>query len=90
MIVVPASGFVLERTEPDGSRSVVPLQAWEVSDDGELLVLPRSFRSWFVRPQMEGDARSVTTTAARMRNEAVVAPGPFGPVHNPGFVQVAS
>ncbi|MGA7419285.1 MAG: hypothetical protein WBW80_14920 [Acidimicrobiales bacterium] len=89
MNVIPARDFVLERTEADGTK-VVPLPAWEVTDNGELLVLPRSFRSeWLVRPQMEGDARCVTTTAARMRQDVGTAPGPFGPVKSPGYVEEA-
>ncbi len=89
MNVIPAQGFVVERAEADGSRTVLPLQAWEVSDHGELLVLPRSCRNWLVRPQMEGDARFITTTSARMRREAESVGGPFGPVKSPGYVEGA-
>ena len=66
-VLVVAQAWVAERVEDDGSKTVLPLPAWEFVD-GDLLPLPRSLRTgWVVRPATEGDDRLIRNTAARMR-----------------------
>ena len=90
MIVLPGTGYVLERPEPEGMSSILPLPGWEVSDDGELFPLPRSFRAeWLARPTREGDNRSISQTSVKMSRGFEQVPGAFGPVKAPGRVEVA-
>ena len=88
--LLPGTGYVLEQ-EVDGNRLVVPLPGWSVSEKGELTPLaPQLAGHWYVRPQMEGDARCINVTAGWLRRCATTTPGPFGPVRNAGYVQDAS
>ena len=67
--VVPGTGWVCERTDENGVRSVLPLIAWEIVDH-EVYPLPRSMRAdWLVRPMVESDAAAMSTTASRMRSQ---------------------
>jgi hypothetical protein len=76
--VVPGAGFVLERTESDGTRSVVPLTAWAITEMGDVLPLPLSLENkWTVRAATNDDDRLIRIAVARSR-----APQPtpgFGP-----------
>lgn len=66
-VVIPANSWVAERSEEDGSKTLLPLPAWELVD-GDLLPLPHSLREgWVIRPAMEGDDRAIRNTSARMR-----------------------
>ena len=91
MNTLPGTGYVLERPEPDGMSSVLPLPAWEVSDEGELFPLPRSFRAeWLARPAREGDNRNINQTSMKMSKSFGQVQGVFGPVKSPGQVEDAS
>ncbi len=65
--VISGTGFVTEHTAADGTRTVLPLIAWQIVD-GEVYPLPRSLSAdTIVRPAIEGDDRLIRATAARMR-----------------------
>jgi hypothetical protein len=65
---IPATGWVAERVEDDGTRSVMPLAGWWITSEGDALPLPRSLDSnWICRPLARDDERLITATAGRMR-----------------------
>jgi hypothetical protein len=66
--VVPGDGYVIELTNDDGTRSVLPLAAWAVTEAGELLPLPLSLGDqWHTRARMPTDDQAIASTAARAR-----------------------
>jgi hypothetical protein len=72
---VSGAGFVLERTESDNFRTVVPLAAWGITEQGDTLPLPLSLGSeWTVRPQTSEDDRFMRLAARR----AQLPPPPVG------------
>jgi hypothetical protein len=68
-VAIPATGWVAERVEDDGTRTVMPLAGWWVTSEGDVLPLPRTLddAAWTCRPQTPDDERLISTTASRMR-----------------------
>ena len=68
LTVLPGDGYVAERLDENGVRTVLPLAGWIVSPDGELLPLPRSMGAdWVIRPATANDPGLISTTASRMQ-----------------------
>jgi hypothetical protein len=65
--VISGAGWVTERTNEDGTKTVLPLVGWQVIE-GELYALPRSLGADIVvRPMVESDATAIRTSAMRLR-----------------------
>ncbi len=65
---IPATGWVAERVEDDGTRTVLPLAGWWITTEGDALPLPRNLdHTWTCRPQTADDERMIAATASRMR-----------------------
>ena len=65
--LLSGDNWVVERTDENNVRTVLPLIGWQVVD-GEVYPLPRSLGpEWTVRPVTEGDDRLIRNTAARLR-----------------------
>jgi hypothetical protein len=65
---LPGNSWVIEKRADDGTLTILPLVGWLVTDDGELLPLPRSLdASWITRPRTPDDDRVIASSAARMR-----------------------
>ncbi len=79
---LPGTGYVAERVNDDGSRTVLDLVGWAVDEAGEVWPLPRSLDGHFtVRPQVEGDAAAIRKTGVGLMQRPQV--GPFGAVAQP-------
>jgi hypothetical protein len=63
---LPGAGWVVEQVAADGTRSVLPLPGWAVTESGGVLPLPLSLGDdWRVRPEVNEDARLIRTTSIR-------------------------
>lgn len=66
--VLPGDGWCIERTDKDGTRTVLPLAGWLVQSNGELQALPASLdNEWTVRPRVASDQGAIEATAMRLR-----------------------
>jgi hypothetical protein len=66
--VLPGTGWVCERTDEQGVRSVLPLIGWIVNDDGTCQPLPLDLSpDYVVRPRMDSDGQTINATAGRLR-----------------------
>lgn len=72
---LPGAGFVIEHVSADGTRSVLPLIGWGVTEGGEVLPLPLSLGGgWQARPEVNEDARLIRTTSIRSRAPQTTRP----------------
>jgi hypothetical protein len=73
---VPASGWIIERMESDGvTKTMLPLAAWGITDDGEVVPLPLSLgKEWTCRPAGESDPATIRRTSQRLMQHPASAP----------------
>jgi hypothetical protein len=65
--LIPGDGWVTEHLADNGTRTVLPLVAWQVIS-GQLYPLPKpQDDTWVVRPRMPDDERLIRVTALSLQ-----------------------
>ena len=71
---LPGDGWVIERLNENGSKTVLPLAGWAVMSDGEVSRLPFSLgKEWITRPIIDSDGPLIRKSGFRMSQQPKVS-----------------